>query len=193
MFGLIAGIKPGPLGILVIQQTLECGLKQGLRASLAPIVTDGPIIFLALIVLTQIQEMTQFAGLLSFAGGLYLLWLALKMFKLRDLKLLSSAEAPKSLSTAIKINLLNPNPYLFWFTVGGSYIALGTYMESIAFVVTTVGTLVLSKMMVAWVAFRFKKLLNTKIYLWVMRVLGIWLATFGIIFLSKSSIVFSSP
>ena len=73
MFSLIAGIKPGPLGILVIQHTLEFGLKQGLRASIALIVTDGPIIFLALIVLTQIQETTQFTGLLSFAGCLYLL------------------------------------------------------------------------------------------------------------------------
>ena len=108
---------------------------------------------------------------------------------MRDLKLLNSTEAPKTFSTAIKINLLNPNPYLFWFTVGSPYIALGTYMESIAFVVITAGTLVLSKMMLAWVAFRFKELFNTKIYLWVMRVLRIWLATFGIIFLSKSNAI----
>jgi hypothetical protein len=43
-FGLAAGLKPGPLGIIVIQQTLSKGLRAGVRASLAPLITDGPII-----------------------------------------------------------------------------------------------------------------------------------------------------
>ena len=46
-FGLAAGLKPGPLGIVVIQQTLSRGLRSGLRASMAPLITDGPIAILA--------------------------------------------------------------------------------------------------------------------------------------------------
>ncbi len=34
IFGLTAGFKPGPLGIVVIQQTLEHGLKSGIKANI---------------------------------------------------------------------------------------------------------------------------------------------------------------
>jgi threonine/homoserine/homoserine lactone efflux protein len=38
-FGVVAGIKPGPLGVYVIHQTMSKGLYSGFLASLAPIVT----------------------------------------------------------------------------------------------------------------------------------------------------------
>ena len=186
IFGLTAGFKPGPLGIVVIQQTLEHGLKSGIKASLAPIITDGPIIFAALVVLTQFKDITLFIGLLSLIGGLYLLWLSIKILRVKEINITKSLGSPKSLVTAIKVNLLSPNPYLFWFTVGGTYIALGTISVSIAFVVVSISTLVLSKMVVALVASNFRELLDGKAYLWVMRILGVLLAAFGLLFLNKS-------
>ena len=186
VFGLTAGFKPGPLGILVIQQTLEHGLKSGIRASLTPIITDGPIILVALVLLTQFKDITLFIGLLSLIGGLYLLWIAIKILKIREINISKSLGTPKSLAIAIKVNLLSPNPYLFWFTVGGTYIVLGTKAEAIVFVVVSIGTLVLSKMAVAFVASNFRELLDGKAYLWIMRILGILLAVFGLLFLSKS-------
>ncbi len=186
IFGLAAGLKPGPLGIVVIQQTLEHGLKSGLRASLAPIITDGPIIFAVLVLLKQFTDITYFIGLLSFIGGLYLLWIAIKILKIQEINFTKSPGTPKSLSTAIKVNLLSPNPYLFWFSVGGPYIALGTKSESIVFVVVSIATLVVSKMAVAFVASNFRELLDSRAYLWVIRILGSLLAVFGLLFLYKS-------
>ncbi len=83
VFGVTAGFKPGPLGIVVIQQTLEHGLKNGLKASLAPIVTDGPIIIAALLVLSQFKDISLFIGSLNLVGGLYLLWLSLKIIRIK--------------------------------------------------------------------------------------------------------------
>ena len=186
VFGLAGGSKPGPLGIFVIQQTLQHGLKSGIKASLAPIITDSPIIVTALVLMTQFKDITLFIGVLSLIGGLYLLWLAIKMLRIQEINVSKSLGAPKSLATAIKVNLLSPNPYLFWFTVGGTYIALGTEAESIVFVVVSIGTLVLSKMAVALVASNFRELLDSRVYLWVMRILGMSLALFGLLFLSKS-------
>ena len=186
VFGLTAGFKPGPLGIVVIQQTLTHGLKYGIRASLAPIITDGPIIFAALAILTQFKDIALFVGILSFIGGLYLLWLSLKILKLKEINVSKSLGNPTSLGTAIKVNLLSPNPYLFWFTVGGTYLARGNQAESIAFVVVAIGTLVLAKMVVAWVASNFRELLDSQAYLWVMRVLGGLLSIFGFLMLNQS-------
>ena len=72
-FGLAVGLKPGPLGIVVIQQTLSRGLPSGLRASMAPLITDGPIVIAALWFLSQFKSIDLFAAVLSICGGLYLL------------------------------------------------------------------------------------------------------------------------
>jgi threonine/homoserine/homoserine lactone efflux protein len=186
VFGLTAGFKPGPLGIVVIQQTLTHGLKYGIRASLAPIITDGPIILSALAILTQFKDIELFVGILSFIGGSYLLWLSLKILKLKEINVSKTLGTPTSLATAIKVNLLSPNPYVFWFTVGGTYLARGNQAESVAFVVVAIGTLVLAKMVVAWVASNFRELLDSQAYLWVMRVLGGLLSIFGLLMLNQS-------
>lgn len=186
IFGLTAGLKPGPLGIVIIQQTLEYGLKNGIKASLAPIITDGPIIFVAFIVLTQLKNIDIFIGFLSIIGGLYLLWLSVKILSIQEINTSKSLNKTGSLSMAIKVNLLSPYPYLFWFTVGGSYLATGNKNESIMFVLVSIGTLVISKILVAWVASNFRELLDSKAYVWVMRILGSLILVFGLLLLNKS-------
>src|SRR5215207_10511679 len=88
-FGLAAGLKPGPLGVIVIQQTLSRGLSAGVRASLAPLVTDGPIIIAALWLLSQFKSINLFAAALSLVGGLYLLWLSRKIFRVQNISISS--------------------------------------------------------------------------------------------------------
>ena len=186
IFGLTAGLKPGPLGIVIIQQTLEYGLKNGIRASFAPIITDGPIIIVVLMFLAYLKEIELFISSISVIGGIYLLWLSLRIFRTKEINLSKPLGNSKSLATAIKVNFLSPYPYLFWLTVGGTYIAQGTIAESTVFIVISIGTLVLSKMLVAWIASRFRKLLDGEIYLWVMRVLGVFIFVFGILLINKA-------
>jgi threonine/homoserine/homoserine lactone efflux protein len=185
-FGLAAGLKPGPLGIVVIQQTLSRGLPNGLRASMAPLVTDGPIIIAALWFLSQFKSINLFAALLSLLGGLYLLWLARKMFLVQDISISSRLGSEASLTTAVKVNLLNPGPYLFWFTVGGSYIIRGTTAESVVFVVTAIGTLIAAKIGVALLAANFLPSLESRGYLLTMKALAAVLAVFGLLSLGTA-------
>ena len=191
VFGLTAGFKPGPLGIVVIQQTLTYGLKYGIRASLAPIITDGPIIFAALAILTQFKDIALFVSALNFVGGFYLLWLSLKILRLKDINVSTSLGTPTSLTTAIKVNLLSPNPYLFWFTVGGSYLARGSQVQSTAFVMVAIGTLVLAKMAVAWIASNCREWLDSQAYLGVMRLLAALLSIFGFLMLYQSYVLYN--
>jgi threonine/homoserine/homoserine lactone efflux protein len=185
-FGLAAGLKPGPLGIVVIQQTLSRGLPSGLRASMAPLITDGPIIIAALWFLSQFKSIDLFAAVLSIFGGLYLLWLSQKMFRVQNISISSKLGSGASLWTAVKVNLLNPGPYLFWFTVGGSYIVRGTTTESLVFVVTAIGTLIASKIAVALLAANFLPSLESRGYLATMKVLAAILAVFGLLSLGAA-------
>lgn len=186
-FGLAAGLKPGPLGIIVIQQTLSRGLSAGVRASLAPLITDGPIIIAALWFLTQFKSIDRFAAALSLIGGAYLLWLAAKMFRVSEISLAGKLESKNSFATAVKVNLLNPGPYLFWFTVGGSYIIRGSTTESLVFVVTSIGALIAAKIAVAVLAARFFPSLEGRGYLLTMKLLAGTLVWFGLVSIAKAA------
>lgn len=185
-FGLAAGLKPGPLGIVVIQQTLSHGLPSGLRASMAPLITDGPIILGALWLLPKFRSIELFAAGLSLVGGLYLLWLARKMLRIQPITVTQELGSEASLLTAVKVNFLNPGPYLFWFTVGGSYIVRGTTTESTVFVITSIGALVAAKVVVALLAARFLPSLESRSYLATLKVLAALMAVFGLLSIGSS-------
>jgi threonine/homoserine/homoserine lactone efflux protein len=186
-FGLAAGLKPGPLGVIVIQQTLSRGLSAGVRASLAPLITDGPIIIAAMWFLSRFKSIDLFAAALSLLGGAYLLWLSAKMFRVSEISLAGKLNSQSSLTAAVKVNLLNPGPYLFWFTVGGSYIIRGSTTESLVFIVTTIGTLIVSKIAVAVLALRFFPSLESRGYLLTMKFLAGALVWFGLLSLVRAA------
>jgi len=148
-FGLTAGLKPGPLSVFVIHQTLSRGYKQGFLASLAPLLTDGPIIALAVFLALSLKEMNVFVAVISIIGGLYLALIAVKILKMPNSLELEQGDNVSSLFTAVKINLLNPAPYLFWMTIGSSYLLMGTKSESFIFVIVTLVSLCLTKYLVA--------------------------------------------
>jgi threonine/homoserine/homoserine lactone efflux protein len=145
------------------------------------LITDGPIIVAALWVLSQFKTIDLFVAALSLAGGAYLLWLSAKMLRIDNISLSAGLGSGSSLVTAVKVNLLNPGPYLFWFTVGGSYIARGSTSESIVFVSTAIGALIASKVAVAVLAARFFPSLESRGYLLTMKLLAGTLAWFGVL------------
>ena len=49
VLGLSAGLAPGPMLALVLSQTLRYSTAEGVKASLAPLVTDPPIILACLL------------------------------------------------------------------------------------------------------------------------------------------------
>ncbi|MBH8573068.1 hypothetical protein I8752_08575 [Nostocaceae cyanobacterium CENA369] len=90
-------------------------------------------------------------------------------------------KSQSSFATAVKVNLLNPGPYLFWFTVGGNYIIRGSTAESLVFVVTALGTLIISKVAVAVLAVRFFLSLESHGYLLTMKFFAGTLVWFGLV------------
>src|SRR5512137_1069013 len=75
ILGLSAGFTPGPLMTLVISETMRHGVGAGIRVSLAPIVTDLPIILLTFLILERLSSFHHILGIISIAGGFFLLFL----------------------------------------------------------------------------------------------------------------------
>ncbi len=179
--GLAAGLKPGPLGIFVIHQTMSRGTLHGFLASLAPIITDGPIIGLALLLSFQVDELDNFIGLLSLLGSLYLAFIAYKTFNTSSsIHPLSRQGSSSSLGTAIKINFLNPAPYIFWLTIGSSYLLMGTTIEAVIFIFCALLSLCLTKFTVAFLFKQLGSRFNHKIYALILKSLSVPLIIFSI-------------
>jgi threonine/homoserine/homoserine lactone efflux protein len=153
---------------------------------MAPLITDGPIILVALLLLPRFQEFMPIVAGVSLLGGLYLLWIGSKLVRIRVIPMESQSIAGASLRSAVKVNLLNPSPYLFWFSVGGAYILLGTTAQALVFVAVAIGTLIASKILVAGITAAAKPLLQGVAYVRVMKVLAGGLIVFGGLLLVRS-------
>lgn len=81
VFGLSAGISPGPLLTLAISETLKFGKKEGVKIAIAPLITDIPIILLTVFILASLSKIGIFLGFISLIGGLFLFRVAYENFE----------------------------------------------------------------------------------------------------------------
>jgi threonine/homoserine/homoserine lactone efflux protein len=123
VLGLSAGLAPGPLLALVLAQTLRHGAREGCKIALSPLVTDAPIIGLTLALAAQLAELRALLGIVSIAGGAFVLYLAWETGRPARLDAAHAADPPRSWFKGIVTNLLNPHPWLFWLTVGAAMLA----------------------------------------------------------------------
>ena len=120
-FAFAAAIQPGPLQAYLLSSVARRGWKRTLPAALSPLLSDGPIILIVLLVLTRLPDTA--ARLLQAAGGLLLLYFAWSGFREWRRGPAAQAEtqssAPRTLLEAAGVNLLNPNPWLGWSLILG--------------------------------------------------------------------------
>lgn len=169
--GLPAGLLPGPLLTLVVSQAVRHGRRAGMRVATAPLFSDAPIVAATVLVLSRLAA---FHGILL-AGAAFLCYLAYRSVQA------TSAVAcgrPLSLAKGVAANVLNPNPYLFWFSVGAPLLvdAWQTGVgAALSFIVAFYGSLIGAKLVVAWTASHSRAFLDGRGYRMVTRLLVVLL------------------
>lgn len=183
--GVTAGLKPGPLGIYVIHQTLLHGPRSGLLASFAPFVSDGPIILGSFLLVNSFKQFDIFITLITLAGALYIAFIAIRLLFTNPVPQ-QPAPAPSSFLTAVKINLLNPAPYIFWSTVGGTYLLQNDLLSASAFAVLFLGTLSTTKFLMALSIKKLGDRFSDKLIGHILKLLALLLILFAISLLSDA-------
>lgn len=187
LLGLSAGLAPGPLTALLISATIRHRLRGGVQVALVPLFTDLPIVLLALLVLAPLAASRTVLGAVSVLGSLFLLYLARESLRMK-----AGAAAPQTaepvgvLRKGIATNFLNPHPYLFWMGVGGPLLLQGWRQGPIPPLLFAAGfylALVGSKLAIAVAVARFGRLLDSRVYLYLNRLLGLALLVFAVLFL----------
>jgi threonine/homoserine/homoserine lactone efflux protein len=148
-YAFAAAVQPGPFQSYLISQALSKGWRHTLPAALAPLLSDGPVIVLVLLLLTNMPG--SLVQILQIAGGVFLLYLAAGAFRAwRAYDVTKVAPVQASQQTVLKaalVNILNPAPYLGWSLVMGPLLLAGwreTPANGIALLVGFYGTMVIS-------------------------------------------------
>jgi threonine/homoserine/homoserine lactone efflux protein len=119
VLGVASGVQPGPLSAYLISRALADGWRRAMPAVFSPLISDGPIAVLALLVLRSIPPW--FVLAIRPLGGIYLLYLAAGAWKTwrqwEESQVTAASPGRFQVWKAALVNLLNPNPYFGWTLV----------------------------------------------------------------------------
>ena len=186
LLGIYAGLSPGPMLFLVVSQTIKHDFEEGLKIAFSPLISDIPIIILSLILITFLEGYNSILGIIFIVGGFYLAYLAYESFKFRPLDVDVELDKPKSLKKGVTLNLLNPSPYIFWITVGSPIIIPAYATNPVApfeFIISFYIFLVGIKICIAYITGKSREFITGNTYLYLMRILGIFISIFAVIYL----------
>jgi threonine/homoserine/homoserine lactone efflux protein len=148
-YGFAAAVQPGPFQTYLISQTLSKGWRLTLPAALAPLMSDGPIIVVTLVVLSQVP--VWFQRFLYIAGGLFILYLAYSAFvawrNYDKSGVVTDSSGRQSVVKAAMMVALSPGPYIYWSLVTGPILLTGwreAPANGLGFLVSFYATIVLS-------------------------------------------------
>ena len=190
--GFTAAATPGSLQTLLISETLLGGFKRGARITLAPLITDAPIIIAVLFVLQRVPPIV--VQILSLAGGvfvLYLAWSLLKQWRSGP-QVTATVEGAqpigwRGLWRASIVNWLNPNPYLFWTLVGGPTL-IAALNQSIWYGVAFLAgmySVFIGSMLIIVAVFHFARNFGPRVVRGLLLISIIVLAVFGVLLLQR--------
>lgn len=173
--------------VLMISETIKHGKGNGIKIGLAPLVTDFPILMISVFVLSKLESLNILLGIISFFGAAYLVYLAIGniMIKKIDTKISS-----KNISVAkgIIANFLNPNPYIFFFSIISPLI-IKQMKENILygplFVVVFLGVFVVCNTILVLSVHSTKGFFSSKKYLYTIKSLGFVLLFFSLTFFKE--------
>ena len=126
-YAFAAAVQPGPFLAYLVSQALSAGWRRTLPMALSPLVSDGPVILLVLLVLSRLSPAS--LEWLRCAGGVFVLVLAGRAFgawrRSEGAEFENHDTARRSVLSAAAVNLLNPGPYLGWSLVLGPLLLKG--------------------------------------------------------------------
>ena len=184
VFGLAAGFAPGPLLALVLARSVRYGAREGVQVALAPLVSDPPIILLAVLVFARVATTNPILGVVALAGGGFLVYLAVEIVRAPPPAGRDRPGRAGSLLRGVAVNLLNPHPYLFWLTVGAPMVVSASAAGGAApagFLAAMYGCLIGAKVLVAVAGGRGRVHLAGRSYLFTQRLLAAALAAIGLL------------
>ena len=191
LLGAPAGITPGPILVLVISETLRHGIHAGAKVAFIPLLTDIPVVLVSGFLFAKLSYVDFLLGVISLSGAVFLTYLGSRSIKIASSEIQDYTPKPLRLRELMSANMANPNPYLFWFTVGAPMM-VRSFQQSFSlgttFLLSFYLGLVGVKLLLAIVVVKSKNFLQRIWYRRIMQFLGFALIGFAF-FLLRDGII----
>ncbi len=182
LLGAPSGFAPGPMLLLIISETLRHGKHAGAKVACIPLLTDVPIVLTSGLLFTQIKDMNMLLGGISLIGSIFLLYLGIKSIRATNSEFRNVTPRPLLIKEIIIANMANPNPYLFWFTVGGP-LMIKSFQQNlgsgVSFLLSFYLGLIGVKLILAIATGESRDFLKGRLYLRIMQFLSLMLIIFA--------------
>mgnify|MGYP000011692108 FL=1 len=192
LLGAPSGIAPGPMLILIISETLRHGIRAGAKVACIPLLTDTPVVLISGFLFAQISNMNILLGAISLFGSVFLLYLGTKSIRTANAEITDFTPRPLLLKELMIANLVNPNPYLFWFTVGAP-LMVRSFQQTLGSGITFLFSFYLGlcgvKLLLAIAAGKSRNFLHGMLYRRITQFLGFALIGFAIM-LFRDGLIF---
>lgn len=182
VLGLTLGLSPSPVMTLSISKTIQYGVKEGIKIAFAPLITDLPIALVSILIISRLPNREQYLGGIFIMGALFIARLGIRGIRTKGLDIGPDMKSPDSFKQGVITNFLNPNVYVFWFTIGSVAVVdswtenpLSSVMYLFGFYTLLIG----SRVVLSLVISKSKVFKHPKAYIIAMRVLGLILIGFA--------------
>jgi threonine/homoserine/homoserine lactone efflux protein len=189
IIGFAVAASPGPLLALIFSETLKYGKIEGIKIAVSILITELPIALFVLFILSNSIKYGFIMGIISLFGACYLIYLGVKNLRVKKSVFEVEYAEGNGLKRGVIVNLLNPNPYLFWLSIGGPIIFKSLDLHASATVLFMLGfytLLVGSNICIALIVEKSKSFIKSKFHLHIVHALGIALILFALIFVRDS-------
>ncbi|MBI4231925.1 LysE family transporter [Candidatus Peregrinibacteria bacterium] len=182
ILGLIAGISPGPITALMLGETFKNGFREGAKVPIALIFSNLIIAPLSVMLLMYGAEIEGFLNIISYAGAILLIYMGYQEWT--STGMLEYKKSSHPIRTAFIADMINPYPYVFWFTVLAPSVILGIResgnLRGLIFWTLFVCGLVGTKLAIVLIAAKGKKYLKADMIRKISKLLALALFAYGI-------------
>lgn len=188
VFGLVNGLSPGPTLTMVITQTLQYNLKEGIKIALAPLIFGIAIIPLSLLFFLKLVPVNSILIIISLIGAVYLFYLGYQLIQSPNTNLYLKDEAA-SFKKGILVNFVSPYAYLFWFTVGTPLLIQFfsiNIVSALIFICCYYLLLIGSKVLIAYTIEKSKLLISNSFFSYILKFFGFIYIFFAVLFLKQA-------
>ncbi len=190
--GLAANILPGPMMIFSLSQIIKRGTLSEMIIQFGATAINIVRIALAFMLFSVLPQNEILFGLLSLFGAIFLLYMAYGNFTYKSDIQVPATVTDNPFLQGVLGNILNAAAYIFWLTVGGPIIlSAGSIANGLSFALGFLISITLCGIIIALVAGRIKVYLASNYYVYVIRLLGIVLIIFAVLFFKQALSHFS--
>ena len=137
-------------------------------------------------ILSKLTNFDPILGSISILGAIFIGYLAYENISIKKIEPDVSEAKPQSIKKGVIANFLNPHPYVFWFIIGAPTVLQAyniSLFSAIAFILGFYIFLIGSKISIAVIVEKSRFFLKSNIYVYTIRLLGIVLSVFSLMFL----------